>query len=135
MYAITPFNDALDEYLAYIIRAERSEDCGGDGNTLRGLENMREEYRKHCSMFDVESGNDEQLAADKILNLLTELCKMKHTGEMLHEAMLVADCAEDEACTFREIRVNTLIRKQANEMQLNILQKLFTCIKEDNLIS
>ena len=133
-YAMTPFNEALVEYMAYIIRVERSKEGGTDDNTLRAVEDMREEYRKQCRIFDFESGNDEQLAVDRILNILTKLYKMKHTIEMLHEAMLVAECAEDQACRFREIRVDTLSRKQVKGGKINILQKLFAYIKKEDLI-
>ena len=130
-YAITPFNDALDEYMAYIIRVEQNKQGGGDEKTLRGMENTREEYKNQCKLFDGESGNVEQLTADKILSTLAELYKMKHTGEMLHEAMQVAEYAEEDESKFKEIRVKTLRNKQAKQAKRNILQIVSAAMKKN----
>lgn len=121
--AITPYNDALIEYLSYNIRNQKSRPGGGDPNTIERLEHMKEEYQKLCRMLN--DTEDQLLLTPKDIRKLTEkLYDLKHMGQMLKAITAVAEEADNDAATRREVKVN-IKRKQETPTTLNILQKLF----------
>ena len=130
-YAITPYNDALDEYLIHVIKVERSN--GGDEKTLLGLEAMREDYKKQCTLLDESirktRGDRKLLTPSDIQMMRKDLYQMKHMGKALREAVQVAEDADEEDWISREVRVNTLRRDQAASMK-NRLQRLLQDTKK-----
>lgn len=86
--AITPFNDALEEYIKFCINNE--EKGSGDAATIKGLQDMLHAYDKEkltIEMLEQESGGKNELTSDEIDGKIEELFQLKHYGHVIKTHM------------------------------------------------
>ena len=104
--SITVFNDAMDQYLQHCIKVEKGKENGGNEKTLEGIQRMMTKYQSMLRLFDTPSNKENvQLKPDTIKELIRELYKMKHMGQMMKEIMVTIEEAYSKSMTYTEVDV------------------------------
>ncbi|XDG00479.1 hypothetical protein ABKA04_000094 [Annulohypoxylon sp. FPYF3050] len=108
--SITPYNDAMIEYLDLLIKQEKDKiSAGGTIDRLERLERSRQEYRQLIETVQMSlKKNDEQriISRDEVEIRVKELFDLKYYGEQLRKAVSVIDKAHSG--TYREKPNKTL---------------------------
>ncbi|KAH0556291.1 hypothetical protein GP486_005782 [Trichoglossum hirsutum] len=103
-HSITPYNDAIIEYLEFLINDERSKvHWGGSRERLDALETYRLEYEELIATLNIsiEDGDDKPLLDETgVCRLVKSLYTLKHYGESLRGLGDVVQAAQ--AAGYRE---------------------------------
>jgi len=82
--AITPYNDALNEYLELLIRQEKDKvAAGGDRKTLDGYQNMLERYKQERKILEdsmTSNSRAQSLSTAEIKKLIESLYNLPFSG-------------------------------------------------------
>lgn len=105
--AITPYNDALKDYLAYLIQEEKNkpDQSEADKKTLEGLEKMKLAYEHQIQILNQSMENDQDvgiLNPEDIVTLEEELYQLPINGEELRQHMAVSIAGRDQMMQYCE---------------------------------
>jgi len=116
--AIAPFNDAISDYLDYLMQVEKGKiSVGGDRSRLIWLDNMKSMYLEEVKILE-QAISDQTSSAhvptgEDIKRLYDGLCQLQITGPMLKDAMKVAEAADAGAMQYSERRIQAHRRQQS----------------------
>ena len=133
-YAITPYNDAMDEFMDYYIKQEtdRSSKANRSKNStsskkMKNLIEIRSKYNKQVKDLEaaIKTPNNSEvdITSEDVKNLIDELYAMKHLGDKIRNVARAVEQAELAAVKESEVNVKTK-RKQSSK-STNQLQTLF----------
>lgn len=86
--AITPFNDALEEYIMYCIAIEKEEN--GDAGAVKELLDMLEAYNREKATIEKiseETSGESELTSDQIDGKIEQLFELKYYGHVIKHHM------------------------------------------------
>lgn len=86
--AITPFNDALEEYINYCVAIEK--EGNGDASVVKGFLDMLEAYNREKATIEKlskETGGECELSSDQIDAKIEQLFELKHYGHVIKHHM------------------------------------------------
>ncbi|KAG4073074.1 hypothetical protein HA402_009493 [Bradysia odoriphaga] len=98
--AITPFNDALEEYIKCCIANERNRN--GDAAVIDGLKAMLQSYareKEEIEKLAEESSDVAELTSDEINAKIEQLVRLKHYGPIIKLHMDIEAQAQVKAAT------------------------------------
>jgi len=129
--AITPYNDAMAEYLNHLIKEERDKvSIGGSDRTLNSLEATLIEYHENTkiletSMSDVDSNVlDEILSPIHIRTIVHELYMLEHSGSKIKEALDAVVVSKLEVVNYQEVLASSInVRSNVDESSDGIGQE------------
>ena len=118
--AIAPFNDAISDYIDYLIRNEKGKvSAGGDPSALEGLENMKSMYEEEIEVLEEAIKDPMSLVGvptpEDIQKLYEDLLSLPIAGPMLKKAVEVAEAANAGAVKYSERRIQTHQRPPRSE--------------------
>ena len=87
--SLLPYNDAMEDYLKYMIKMEAEKDSSiRDARKLESLQTMLAQYLSQKDILDRNLDNCCQAnTPDDIAKLKTELFAMKHFGKMMQDIL------------------------------------------------
>ena len=95
--AITPYNDAILEYMDHQIREEQDKViAGGDPKIYEGMKTTRNGYKMQFDILEEEiakGGFGKVLTPKEVGDEVDQLCKLHHFGQKLKDAMNAASSA------------------------------------------
>ncbi|KAK5640081.1 hypothetical protein RI129_010892 [Pyrocoelia pectoralis] len=113
--AITPYNDAYQAYLEYLIDRERSMGDAADYQMIRQFQKMLAEYTEEknvlCNALNQKADNMKHITADDIINSVEILYNLKHNGMKIKQLFSMQKLARKDE-NLSEIR--ELIYKNLN---------------------
>ncbi|KAI0384983.1 hypothetical protein F5Y04DRAFT_203063 [Hypomontagnella monticulosa] len=108
--SITPYNDAMVEYLDQLIKQEKDKvSAGGTKDRLERLEKCRLEYKQLIETVETNLRNNsghKVLSCDEVGLKVKDLFALKHYGAQLRNAVMVVDKAH--SVEYRE-KLNTVV--------------------------
>ncbi|KAB8267137.1 hypothetical protein BDV30DRAFT_244581 [Aspergillus minisclerotigenes] len=102
-HSITPYNDAMIEYLNHLIKEEKNKIAvGGSDDRLKLLEASKTEYKELIEVFktNIATKGHEALDVKGVRNKIQQLYDLPHHGQMLKDT--VETVVNATADTFRE---------------------------------
>jgi hypothetical protein len=90
--SITPFNDAYEEYLDYLIEQEKNQVGGANWNKIERLKGQKQSYQQRKELIDRESEDNgsnihwSQIKLPYIEALVSDMCQLQNYGEIIRSA-------------------------------------------------
>ncbi|KAB0792272.1 hypothetical protein PPYR_14231 [Photinus pyralis] len=112
--AITPYNDAYQAYLEYLIDRERSLGDSADYQMIRQFQKMLAEYTEEknvlCHALNQNVSNMRSITADDIIRSVETLYNLKHNGQKIKQLFLMQKRArkDENQSEVREFIYKTL---------------------------
>ena len=106
--AITPYNDAMAEYLDMLIGQERQKvSAGGDQHTLDGLISMKQSYYEEVNILEHSMNSEENsshtLGPQDVQNMVQELYTLPLNGTTLRDTVEVARAGTSQMMSYSEV--------------------------------
>ena len=91
-YAITPYNDALLDYLDHLISVEKQKEQAGGSNSVRnGLEKLKQRYQEQIDLLLTEMSRVDSsvqvMTTEQVGEKVKSLCNLKHAGQYFKKMM------------------------------------------------
>lgn len=114
--AITPYNDAMLEYMDHLIKEEKSKtSVGGSDKVLKSLEKTRAAYEKQIFVLDeaMRQGKGVKvLSPEEVEGLVKKLYKLKHNGKALEKALSVLNETRNNVAIYQEVPPPSVLNKK-----------------------